>query len=254
MDSSIVESLSEYYLNQSIHPKKFYCAHQNFCRQYAHLGQMIETKMSLVGSLYGTRYPKIVVVSLDPPGQGDLFLTPARRTTEHISKFTEAENYTVNRPNPHWAMTQIIVKELLTFYGYPILPGAAVVSESYSGRPIENVTPYFAHVNVAKCSMNYPDKRQAPRGVHETCSHAYLLNELKILQPEILVSQGKTTNEIMGVILTGVPIYERQLPVSFSLNLDGRSILWLPMRHPSRQQKLIRQDWPTYKLAIQNMV
>jgi hypothetical protein len=43
---------------------------------------MIETKMSLVGSLYGVRYPKIVVVSLDPPDQGEKFLLPERRTTE----------------------------------------------------------------------------------------------------------------------------------------------------------------------------
>jgi hypothetical protein len=131
--------------------------------------------MSLVGSLSGVRYLKIVVVSLDPPDQGEKFLLPERRTTEYLAKFTEAENYSVNRPNPPWAMTQIIVKDILRNFGYTSKSDAAVVIESYSRRDIDNLTPYFAHINVAKCSMRDPNKRQAPREVHETCSQAFLI-------------------------------------------------------------------------------
>jgi len=250
MSSDIRKQLTEYYLKQGIHPKEFHCPHQDFCRQFAYQGQMIETKMSLVGSLYGVRYPKIVVVSLDPPDQGDKFFLPERRTTEYIAKFTEAENYTVNRPNPHWAMTQIIVNDILRHFEYTSKSGAAVVIESYSGRTIDNVTPYFAHVNVAKCSMRDPNKRQAAREVHETCSNAYLVQELNILQPEILVTQGKTTNDILGLLLIGKPVMVENLPVTYQIKLAGKAVLWMPMRHPTQQLDKIRRDWSIYEVAI----
>jgi len=84
MSSIVMKQLTEFYQKQGIHPNEFRCPHQNYCRRFAYQAQMIETKMSLVGSLFGVRYPKIVVVSLDPPDQGDKFLLPERRTTEYI--------------------------------------------------------------------------------------------------------------------------------------------------------------------------
>ena len=250
MDTLISEQLIQFYDQRGIHPKDFRCQHHNYCRRFAYQGQIIETKMSLVGSLYGVRYPKIVVVSLDPPDQGEKFLLPERRTTEYLAKFTEAENYTVNRPNPHWAMTQIIVKDLLIHLGYTSKSGAAVVKESYSGRIIDNVTPYFAHVNVAKCSMRDPNKRQAAREVHETCSQTYLVQELTILQPDILVTQGKTTNDILGLLLIGKPVMVENLPITYQIDLSGKSVLWMPMRHPTQQLDKIRRDWPIYEVAM----
>src|SRR5262245_55550580 len=72
MDNLTRMQLSEYYLRRGIHPGQFHCPHQAFCRSFAHQQQMTEAKMSMVGSAYGINYPKIVVVSLDPPGgQGD---------------------------------------------------------------------------------------------------------------------------------------------------------------------------------------
>ena len=250
MTPIIKDQINQFYLDHGIHPTNFRCPNQNFCRRFAHSQGMIEAKMSLVGSSYGEKYPKIVVVSLDPPGQGNKFFTSEQRTTEYIIKFTESENYTMNRPNPHWAMTQILVKDILNLFGRKAIFGSAVIIDSYAGRPIENVTRFFAHVNVAKCSMNNPGKRQAAREVHDKCSRAYLFEELKILQPDILISQGKTTNEIMGEYLIGKPIIENDLPTSHTLNLDGLSPLWLAMRHPTQQLDKIRRDWPTYELAI----
>lgn len=250
MTAIISEQLNEFYERRGIHPLDFRCSNENTCKQYAYQGQMIETKMSLVGSLYGVQYPRIVVISLDPPDQGNKFKDPERRTTEYIAKLTEAENYSINRPNPHWAMTQIIVKDILRHYGYPSIPGAADVLTSYSGRMIDNVTPYFAHVNVAKCSMRDPNKRQAAREVHETCSRAYLSEELNILRPDILITQGKTTNEVLGRLLIGRPIFDNSLLVTYPIHLSGNSVLWMPMRHPTQQINKIRQDWPTYTAAL----
>jgi len=220
MSTDICQQLSEYYIQSGIHPNNFRCPNQDQCRRHAANRNMTEAKMSMVGSQYGEIYPKIVVVSLDPPSEKkDKFTPPHKRTMEYVTATHEAEDYTDThkrnkRLNPHWAMTNIIVKDVLILFGYEAKPRAAVVEESYSEHPIENVTSYFAHVNVAKCSMNRSDKRQAPRIVHKTCSDDYLEDELAILQPEILITQGKTTNEIMGHMLIGDIIIENDLPTA----------------------------------------
>ena len=154
MDKNVYRALNDYYHQKGIHPDHFQCPHQSVCRQNAYFGNMTEAKMSMVGSAYGTRFPKIVVISLDPPSGKDQkgenkrwnFTEPSQRTIEYISSTHENDDYWINRPNPHWAMTQIIIKDLLLMWGYRSKPNAATVLESYSGRLIENVSAYFAHV------------------------------------------------------------------------------------------------------------
>jgi len=67
MSSNFQADLTRYYQSQGIHPEQFRCKNKAFCCQFAFGGKMTETKMSLVGSRYGEKYPRIVVVSLDPP-------------------------------------------------------------------------------------------------------------------------------------------------------------------------------------------
>jgi hypothetical protein len=246
-------SLSEYYSSQGIHPLRFSCKYQAFCRKFAHQGQMTETKMSMLGSRYGENYPRIVVLSLDPPlgGQG-AFVLPEQRTTAYVTAYEESLDITKERTNVHWAMTQIIVKDLLSLFGYPPSPGSAVVVESYAGRPIENVSAYFAHINMAKCSMNHPDKGQANYRVHETCGRAYLHQELEILQPDILISQGQAANRAFGKLI-GKRGAEKGLPKAFQIQLRAGPVLWLPMDHPARRIAQIRSSWPFYLQAVKNL-
>jgi hypothetical protein len=145
----------------------------------------------------------------------------------------------------------MIVKDLLCLFGYKAQVGAALVEESYSGRPIENVSPYFAHVNVAKCSMNHAGKRQAHRKVHQVCSHSYLRGELAILQPEILISQGNATNEILSILLLGDPFSAKDLPAVRQVNGGEKSTVWLLMHHPARQIAKIRGYWSFYIAAVE---
>ena len=250
--------LNGYYHEKDIHPLKFNCPNQNLCRRYAYQGNMTKTKMSMVGSRYGEKYPKIVVVSLDPPSGKTKegankrwqFITPQQRTTEYISSTHEKDNYAVDHANPHWAMTQIIVKDLLVLWGYQAQPFAAIVPESYSGRPIENVSAWFAHVNVAKCSMNNAGQRQASKLVHQTCSDAYLREELSILEPDILITQGAETNKILGKMLIGRDILVKDLPTYEKITLGEKQTLWLPMHHPTQQLNKIRALWPEYLRAV----
>jgi len=252
IDHSAHSHLTDYYLQQKIHPLQFNCPHQHFCRSFAYQNKMTETKMSMVGSCYGSKYPRIVVVSLDPPygNQGD-FTEPYQRITDYVAAKSEADDYTLNRPNTHWAATQIIVKDLLCLFGYQSQSGSAVVTESYAGRPIENVSACFAHVNVAKCSMNNPGKGQADKRVHRTCGNAYLREELTILAPDILVTQGNAANEVMADLLGREYAGASDLPAALQVEVGKRAALWLPMRHPARQLAKIRKEWPFYVGAVQ---
>jgi hypothetical protein len=256
MRDEIYAQLEAFYRQSGIHPLDFRCPHQEFCRSKADPDAgMTEAKMSMLGSQYGEKYPRIVVVSLDPPlGEESPFREPYQRTTTYLLDDHETSDYSKNRPNSHWKMTLITVRSILSLFGYePKEPNAAIVSESYAGRPIANTTPYFAHVNVAKCSMNYPNKKQAPKRVHQICGESYLKQELVILQPEILVSQGKNANEIVGQLLMGRSVKLDELPVVFELELRQKPFLWLPMHHPTYEGKSKVQDqWPFYEEKIQN--
>ena len=242
MSNNYQKLLNDYYRSKHIHPEDFNCMHQAVCRSFAEKGMMTETKMSMVGSQYGVKYPKIVVVSLDPPSGKKKdntnkrweFITPKQRTTEYISSTHEKDDYTMDHANPHWAMTQIIVKDLLVIWDFKAKPYAAIVEESYSGRPIENMSAYFAHVNVAKCSMNNSGQRQASAIVHHTCSNTYLRQELVILEPDILITQGSTTNKILGQMLVGRESLVSDLPKTEEIRLGGRQIMWMPMHHPTQ--------------------
>jgi hypothetical protein len=256
MTSKYQKILNGFYQTKHIHPEDFHCLQQNTCRQYAYQGNMTETKMSMVGSLYGEKYPRIVVVSLDPPSgknkENELknkrweFIDPHQRTTEFVSSTHEKDDFSVDKVNTHWAMTQIIVKDILELWGYKAHPNAAVVLEEYGGRIKENVSAYFAHVNVAKCSMNNEGQRKGSVVVHQTCSKAYLQEELILLEPDILITQGADTNEILGRILVGREMLISDLPKNQRITLGGNQILWLPMHHPARQLDKIRALWPTY--------
>lgn len=193
------------------------------------------------------------MLSFDPPREeDDVFLEIHQRTTEYIADLHENENFDMKRPNPHWAMTQIIVKDVLQLFGYPGEVDSAVVDESYVGRRIENVSALFAHVNIAKCSMNNPGRGKASSVVHHTCGNAYLFEELMILEPEILLTQGANANELCGELVLGRPVYLDELPTTQTININAVPTLWMPMFHPARFTHKIRETWPVYRKAIQS--
>lgn len=251
METDFQTQLNAFYQRQKIHPLDFDCRNKIFCRQYS-TGDMTEAKMSMVGSQYGRKYPRITIISLDPPNDDKgTFKLPDCRTTAYVSKYHEEENYRINRPNVHWAMSQIIVKDILVMFGYTSQADSSVVYESYSGREIENVSAFFAHINVAKCSMNNEGKGQADWQVHQKCGNAYLHQELKVLLPEIIVSQGKDANGIIGKLF-GFAGIEDRLPASKLVQIRDKQVLWMPMDHPARHTGEIRQRWSFYVEAISN--
>ena len=82
------------------------------------------------------------------------------------------------------------------------------------------------------------------------CADSYLLGELKILAPDILITQGNASNEITARLLNAEGFSPSDIPCTRKIDLEGKTILWLPMRHPARQLTNIRLEWQHYVDAI----
>lgn len=240
-------ALTAYYLEKGIHPLNFVCPHATTCKKCAYPNEMTECRMTHVGSLYGKLYPRIVVVSLDPPS--GLPPEAENRTTEAEAK--RLESYEPDPRNVHWIATHIIVKEILRLWGYPNKPEYATMDQSYSGRKFHNVSKYFAHVNAAKCSMNRKGKKQAPAKVHALCSGSYLKGELAVLQPQILISQGARANKAVG---EAYGLYLKPPDHLKAIQpLPTGNTIWLAMHHPAcGGLRHIRKNWPEYIQTIKD--
>ena len=70
------------------------------------------------------------------------------------------------------------------------------------------------------------------------------------MKPDILISQGKSDNKVMGNLL-GQRGVEDQLPAARTVRIGTGTTLWLPMDHPARHTAAIRESWPFYVQAIQ---
>jgi len=144
----------------------------------------------------------------------------------------------------HWYKTHELALKLLEQF-----------SENLS---IYNIIRYFAHTNSAKCCMNKKGSRMAEKRLFINCRE-YLQGEIKILQPDILVTQGAKAREAIEEVFAGrIKGYE-------SLNIldlckfkvveivDRHNSLWIPTDHPSYFKRFWKQYdncWSIYEGAV----
>lgn len=99
------------------------------------------------------------------------------------------------------------------------------------------VNRYFAHANAAKCCQNKPGRSQADPRLFKNCRR-YLAGELRVLRPDIVVSQGDWAKFGMNSI---VEIERRIDEFARIARFDGRAVFWLHTYHPSRFGDFYRQ-------------
>lgn len=100
---------------------------------------------------------------------------------------------------------------------------------------IGGTSPFFAHVNSAKCCMNNQGRRQAADALFNNC-RGYLPGELRILQPDVVVSQGSPAKRAMEQF----NVLEPRLRTTDGLRCEAtvvrigpKNALWIPTHHPS---------------------
>ena len=213
----MIEDLSAYYRQQGIDSRDFRCAHISSCSSAG--GNFTTAKASFVGPEYESgSLPRLLFLSLDA---GSATPDASQRTLAAVRAQELATNVSTLPKGKHWYETHELAFLLL----YQFKPDLTAADTS----------PFFAHVNSAKCCMNNPGRRQAADVLFKNC-RGYLPGELQILQPDIVVSQGSPAKRAMEQF----DVLEPQVRTADGLRCEGnvirigsRKALWLPTHHPS---------------------
>ena len=204
----MIEALDAYYRAHGIHPEDFRCNFRSSCASGC--DDFTEARASLVG----WNYDGLVFLSLDP-GKG---WSPIEERTFEAVQARERQR-SEKKWKLHWRETHRLAEALL---GGPA-----------RGR--------FAHVNAAKCTQNKQGNAQADRHLFENC-RGYLRDELAILEPRVVVTQGKKAHAAYEPIADARDVDEYR-------SVTDTGVLWIRAYHPSARgyywnQK--REHWGTW--------
>ena len=173
--------------------------------------------------------PRIVVVSLSAP------MPSANKKSSSL--------------NQHWRETLAMVRSLLhPFIAPEQFPEPVAKEEDKSKKIVEQL---FVHVRTAKCCSN--GSSQEPGQVYKNCG-CYLSEELRILEPNVIVTQGNHAHEQSkehvfgeGAIDTEVKKIKgiaNSIARIVNLRKDNGEVCWLRTYHPSYYKGFYPQAGP----------
>ena len=159
----MLSSLAAYYGAKGIAPEDFRCHHVAECS--AESPRFTTAKASFVGTEYEKgNGPRLLFLSLD---SGSAEVDPRRKTIEAVRYRELRENVAALHKNKHWYRTHELAWVLLRHF-HPRLT-------------IDTTSPYFAHVNSAKCCQNKHQRGKANRTLFANC-RGFIPGELAILR------------------------------------------------------------------------
>jgi hypothetical protein len=182
---SMLEDLDVYHRSKGIHALDF-CCH---CWRDCSKGQprFTEAKSSFVGTKYESHHPHLLFLSLDS-GSGET--DKKKRTPQVVREEEESRRVECLPKNRHWYIThELAAKDLNS---------CRAASDQLE---ISAITPYFAHVNSAKCCQNNSGNGQGNQALYNNCRR-YLSEELRILKPDIVITQGQRPTGHLRLPLT----------------------------------------------------
>tara|TARA_Y100000031_G_C8143169_1_gene348602 strand:+ start:236 stop:979 length:744 start_codon:yes stop_codon:yes gene_type:complete len=231
--------LKRYYQKNKISDDNFDCKYWDCCKRYAK--SKIRFKGPLLGEIYKENsIPRLLFVSLDPGKRkgnepGDL------------------------HPSSHWYNTLYFVWEFFERLSRTLCDKKQIRDRGIVRKKIH---PYFAHTNTVKCCLN--NGKEVDKHVFEKCRN-FLYEELKILDPEILITQGKQAHKaIMHLKSKGlisfldhksISSFKKIVPDVYYIKLNNKKILWIKHYHPSSQRYFwtyTRRYYPQYIEEIYN--
>jgi len=243
MGLTMLTTLSEYLDAKGILPQNFRCRHAASCS--AGSPRFTGAKASFVGTDYEKgNGPRLLFLSLD---SGSAVDDPRRKTIEAVRVWELREDVAALPKNKHWYLTHELAWVLLRQF-HPRLM-------------ITTTSPYFAHVNSAKCCQNNPQRGKAQDALFANCRE-FIPGELAILQPDIIVTQGGEARDVI-VKACRVVKHERKdvdgaVYETGVLDLvPGKRTLWLQTYHPNNWGKFHPQRkkcWPLYVEVVKEFV
>jgi hypothetical protein len=172
----MIGKLDKYYRQQGIHPLHFSCKHFKECKSYSN--KFTKAKATFIGTEYAkATLPRLLILSLDAFNAPK---DPKERSFNWVRKITEQTGPPF-RKNTHWYRTYQVTWILLhKLYEHKFK----------SEIVVEDIGPFFAHVNSAKCCAHLSGHKQANVKLFKNCRE-YIPNEIELLEPDIIVTQGK---------------------------------------------------------------
>lgn len=145
----------------------------------------------------------------------------------------------------HWYRTQQFAWHVFNEFNNTFKNNLDIgnVDENYDFKPlteIHKIKPFYAATNSAKCCMNNERRSQADKILFENCRE-YLLSELSILNPDILVTQGKYARMVAEKIQI-IKILHKENISEASIKEDdfhvvqmnnGKIFVWIHHYHPN---------------------
>ena len=240
----MIEEIKDYYDEKKISPLNFDCKHYPSCVSRA------EDKMKFTkghGIWVGAEYeegtvPRLLFLSLD---SGSAEPDPNQRTMEAAMEWNLRWLPGKGDKPKHWYRTQQfawhIFNEINKAFGIDLDIGR--VDDNFDFNPVTEVhkiKPFYAAANSAKCCMNNERRSQADGKLFENC-RVYVQGELSLLDPDIIVTQGKYARKVVEGMKTERIVQRRNISWASTRENDyhviemmnGKVILWIHHYHPN---------------------
>lgn len=176
---SMFDKLDRYYHEQNISVTKFGCKHEAGCK--AVCKDFVPMREAFVGEEYENgSYPRLLFVSSDSIGSRE----SENRTLKAMRDYHQNDAKIDNKKG-HWYQTNALARLLLGETKEKPLPFG-----------IDKTCRYFAFVNSAKCKDFSGGQREGHRRLFLNCRE-FIQGEVNILQPDIIVAQGKKAKEAL---------------------------------------------------------
>lgn len=242
------KKLKKYYDEKGISPVNFRCVHLKSCMAKARNRTEFTTGHgTYLGNHYENgKFPRLLFLSLD---SGSAEQDPDKRTFEAIKNFNIKwlPDFSNGDKEKHWYRTHQfamhIFHELNNIMSLKLKIGN--VDRNFDFVPlteIHKIKPYFAHVNSAKCCMNNEFRKQANPTLFKNCRD-YILGELEILKPDILVTQGDPAMAVAERIKISKRIKSENISNAGRMDdlheimlESGKIILWIHHYHPNTKR------------------
>jgi len=240
----MIKTLQKYYEDNKISPLNFNCKHYNSCILKAENKKKFTKGHGLwVGSEYMKgNIPKLLFLSLD---SGSAELDPRKRTMEAAREWNLKWLPGKGEKGRHWYRTQQFAWHLFNEYSNALNFDLDIgkVNENYEFTPvteIHKIKQFYAAANSAKCCMNNKRRSQADRILFENCRE-FILGELNILDPDILVTQGKYARIVAKKMRIKEILHKENISGASSKEDDfhivqlnrSKTIVWIHHYHPN---------------------